>query len=368
MRRRVVQSRSITDRRRASRVERLAELAEASRLERRPANRHDLTSLCAAPLPSGRGGATATSCGASRHRRGQTRRDRAQRSPRRRRARQRPVGAVVGRHPQRPLHGALGRHERARSSRRCTRLDALKGDIPTVVLQGGSPPRRRAARHLRPRIEARQRLRRRACSPSRPSSRWSARRPRADLQGVVLRRSAHAVHRSRTRANRHRYVRVHTAFLHPRRAVNANFTHPLMARAAAPVPASGRPQLHDAGNVVEPVPDRLEFEGRLGLPGGGRSFRKARDALQALSRTSPSNDWRGPDDADLEGGVLPFVGRDRARPHHLGDKGPARAERSWVSSPPLVGVPYCRRHSAVHRPRHPDRDGRTRGWRALPPP
>jgi acetylornithine deacetylase len=99
------------------------------------------------------------------------------------------------------------------------------------------------------------------------------------FRGVVHGRAAHAAERLEGVSAIDRYVRVHTAFQAHEAAVNAAVRHPLMRELALPYPLLvGR---ISGGDWSSMVPDRLEFEGRLGVPVGA-DLDDARAALQAV--------------------------------------------------------------------------------------
>jgi acetylornithine deacetylase len=99
------------------------------------------------------------------------------------------------------------------------------------------------------------------------------------FKGVVRGRSAHAAERLAGCSAIDRYVRVHAALQAHERAVNASVAHPLMRELELPYPLLvGRVA---GGTWSSQVPDRLEFEGRLGVPVGA-SLPEARAALQAV--------------------------------------------------------------------------------------
>jgi acetylornithine deacetylase len=99
------------------------------------------------------------------------------------------------------------------------------------------------------------------------------------FKGVVAGRSAHAAERLAGCSAIDRYVRVHTALQGHEREVNADVAHPLMRSLELAYPLLvGRVA---AGTWSSQVPDRLEFEGRLGVPVGA-SLPEARAALQAV--------------------------------------------------------------------------------------
>jgi acetylornithine deacetylase len=83
---------------------------------------------------------------------------------------------------------------------------------------------------------------------------------------VVPGRTAHAAHRLEGCSAIDRYVRAHEALHALERRVNAAVEHPLMRELELPYPLLvGRVQ---GGEWSSQVPDRVEFEGRLGVPVG----------------------------------------------------------------------------------------------------
>jgi acetylornithine deacetylase len=86
------------------------------------------------------------------------------------------------------------------------------------------------------------------------------------FRGVIGGRAAHAATRLEGRSAIDRYVAVHQALAEHERRLNAAVEHPLMRRLELPYPLLvGRVS---AGAWSSQVPDRLEFEGRLGVPVG----------------------------------------------------------------------------------------------------
>jgi acetylornithine deacetylase len=84
--------------------------------------------------------------------------------------------------------------------------------------------------------------------------------------GVVPGVSAHAAARLEGVSAIDRYLPVHTALAELERELNADVAHPLMRELELPYPLSvGRVE---AGNWSSSVPDRLVFEGRVGVPVG----------------------------------------------------------------------------------------------------
>src|SRR3954468_10359661 len=83
------------------------------------------------------------------------------------------------------------------------------------------------------------------------------------FRGVVRGRAAHAAERLAGVSAIDRYVQVHAALAVHERVVNSDVAHPLMRELELPYPILvGRVA---AGEWSSMVPDRLEFEGRLGV-------------------------------------------------------------------------------------------------------
>jgi acetylornithine deacetylase len=120
------------------------------------------------------------------------------------------------------------------------------------------------------------------------------------FKGVVAGRSAHAAERLAGCSAIDRYVRVHAALQAHERAVNRDVAHPLMRELELPYPLLvGRVA---AGTWSSQVPDRLEFEGRLGVPVGA-SLDAARAALQAAV-DGALDDGEPPCELTWEGGAF----------------------------------------------------------------
>ncbi len=103
------------------------------------------------------------------------------------------------------------------------------------------------------------------------------------FRGVVPGRAAHAATRLEGCSAIDRYVKVHAALAAHERELNAGVEHPLMRPLALPYPLLvGRVA---AGAWSSQVPDRLEFEGRLGVPVGA-DVAAARAALEAVVATA----------------------------------------------------------------------------------
>ena len=87
------------------------------------------------------------------------------------------------------------------------------------------------------------------------------------FRGVVHGRGAHAAYRLAGESAIDRWVPMHAALAQVERQMNADVEHPLMRELELPYPLLvGR--VH-AGRWSSVVPDRLEFEGRVGVPVGG---------------------------------------------------------------------------------------------------
>lgn len=153
------------------------------------------------------------------------------------------------------------------------------------------------------------------------------------FKGVVRGRSAHAAARLEGVSAIDRYVRVHAALAAHETAVNAGVSHPLMRSLPLPYPLLvGRVA---GGTWSSQVPDRLEFEGRLGVPVGA-DLADARAALQAVVDAA-LDDGEAPCALTWEGGA--FASGETAPDHPWVDlvRGAVDAERGEA---PVIGVPY----------------------------
>jgi acetylornithine deacetylase len=153
------------------------------------------------------------------------------------------------------------------------------------------------------------------------------------FRGTVHGRAAHAAERLAGRSAIDRYVAVHAALAEHERALNRDVEHPLMRELALPYPLSvGRLA---AGEWPSSVPDRLTFEGRLGVR-VGEDPAAARAALEARVRA---------DDVELEwtgGGVC--AGRDCTGPpvdaaRARGGRAPSSGDRRGSAA--SRGAPTC---------------------------
>jgi acetylornithine deacetylase len=144
-----------------------------------------------------------------------------------------------------------------------------------------------------------------------------------EVRGVA----AHAAVRREGVSAIDRYLPIHAALAEHERRINAGVEHPLMSALDLPYPVSvGR---LEAGEWSSSVPDRLRFEGRLGVR-VGETPAEARAALEAAVGDGVELRWTGGQFAPGETAPGdPFVGLVRAA---------FGAELG--SAPPLAGVPY----------------------------
>jgi acetylornithine deacetylase len=103
------------------------------------------------------------------------------------------------------------------------------------------------------------------------------------FRGTVRGRAAHAAMRLEGRSAIDRYVRIHAALAAHEERLNADVAHPAMRALGLPYPVSvGRVT---AGEWSSSVPDRLVFEGRVGVRIGEEPA-AARAALEAAVRAA----------------------------------------------------------------------------------
>jgi acetylornithine deacetylase len=148
--------------------------------------------------------------------------------------------------------------------------------------------------------------------------------------GVVPGVSAHAAKRLEGVSAVDRYIPVHAALAELERELNANVANPLMAALDLPYPVSvGR---IEAGIWSSTVPDRLVFEGRVGVPVGSQPA-AVRERLEAVVRAAcpeAAIEWSGgrfgPGETDVADPFTQLV------------LGAARDELGRDVEP--VGVPY----------------------------
>ncbi|MBE2320870.1 M20/M25/M40 family metallo-hydrolase [Solirubrobacter sp. CPCC 204708] len=152
---------------------------------------------------------------------------------------------------------------------------------------------------------------------------------KGEIRGVA----AHAAERLSGHSAIDRYVKVHAAFAAHERAVNTDVAHPLMRELPLPYPLLVG-QLH-AGEWSSMVPDRLVFEGRLGVPVGA-DLQQARDELQAVLDRA-LDDGLPPCRLTWEGGAFAPGTTD---PDHPWVKTVQEALAAETGSAPLAGVPW----------------------------
>jgi acetylornithine deacetylase len=116
---------------------------------------------------------------------------------------------------------------------------------------------------------------------------------------VIPGRAAHAAHRLEGYSAIDRYVRAHLALQDLERQVNAAVDHPLMSELELPYPLLvGRVS---GGEWSSQVPDRVEFEGRLGVPVGADPA-EARAALET-ALVAALDDGEAPAEVHWTGGA-----------------------------------------------------------------
>jgi acetylornithine deacetylase len=153
------------------------------------------------------------------------------------------------------------------------------------------------------------------------------------FKGVVRGRSAHAAQRLAGCSAVDRYVRVHAALQAHEAAVNARVEHPLMRALELPYPLLvGRVC---GGTWSSQVPDRVEFEGRLGVPVGA-DLADARAALQAVV-DAVLDDGEAPCELTWEGGAF---APGETPPDHPWVEHVRRVLADERGAAPVVGVPY----------------------------
>jgi acetylornithine deacetylase len=154
------------------------------------------------------------------------------------------------------------------------------------------------------------------------------------FRGVVPGRAAHAAERLAGCSALDRYVRVHAALGALERRVNADVEHPLMRGLPLPYPLSvGRVS---GGRWSSTVPDRVEFEGRLGVPVGA-DLPAVRAALEAAVAEA-LDDGEAPAAIAWDGGAFAPGETPAEHPWVATVQGALRAELG--RDVPLAGVPY----------------------------
>jgi acetylornithine deacetylase len=151
---------------------------------------------------------------------------------------------------------------------------------------------------------------------------------------VVPGRSAHAATRLEGCSAIDRYVRVHTALQALEAHVNADVTHPLMRELELPYPLLvGRVS---GGDWSSQVPDRVEAEGRLGVP-VGTDAAAARAQLEAVV-AGALDDGEAPAEISWTGGA--FLPGETAADHPWTQRVAAAIAAERGARPRIVGVPY----------------------------
>ena len=166
---------------------------------------------------------------------------------------------------------------------------------------------------------------------------------------TVRGRAAHAAMRLAGRSALDRYVGLHLAIQAHEREINRDVEHPAMQALALPYPINVG--LIEGGEWSSSVPDRVVFEGRLGVPLGRRAGRRA-GGLRGRARrrrVAAGRDRvdRRPVRARRHAARRPVGGERRRR-------GAGRARRSR----PVDRRALRRRHAPLLRPRDPGGDGR----------
>jgi acetylornithine deacetylase len=153
------------------------------------------------------------------------------------------------------------------------------------------------------------------------------------FRGTVRGRGAHAAMRLEGRSAIDRYVGVHAALAAHERRINANVVHPAMRVLELPYPVSvGRVE---AGEWSSSVPDRLVFEGRVGVRVGEEPA-AARAAFEAAVRAA--DDEQPPIEIAWTGGAFAPGETDPAHPWVARVRDAVRAERGGDA--PVAGVPW----------------------------
>jgi acetylornithine deacetylase len=152
------------------------------------------------------------------------------------------------------------------------------------------------------------------------------------FKGTVHGRAAHAAMRLEGRSAIDRYVAVHAALAEHEARINADVAHPAMRSLALPYPLSvGRVA---GGEWSSSVPDRLEFEGRVGVR-VGEDPAAARAAFEAAVRGACGD---GPAvEIAWTGGAFASGETDPGHPWVQRVLEAVRAERGTAT---LAGVPW----------------------------
>jgi acetylornithine deacetylase len=151
---------------------------------------------------------------------------------------------------------------------------------------------------------------------------------------VIPGRAAHAAHRLEGCSAIDRYVRAHEALQALEREINAGVEHPLMRELALPYPLLvGRVS---GGEWSSQVPDRVEFEGRVGVPVGSEPG-TARARLEA-ALAEALDDGEAPAEVHWTGGA--FLPVETPPGHPWVDAVAAAVEAERGRPPRRAGVPW----------------------------
>ena len=154
------------------------------------------------------------------------------------------------------------------------------------------------------------------------------------FRGVVPGRAAHASQRLEGCSALDRYVRVHAALQAHEAVVNEGVEHPLMGELPLPYPlVVGRVA---GGSWSSTVPDRVEFEGRLGVPVGA-DLAGARAALEAVVARA-LDDGEAPARVTWEGGA--FAPGETPPTHPWVELVRGAFAEELERPVPVIGVPY----------------------------
>jgi acetylornithine deacetylase len=152
------------------------------------------------------------------------------------------------------------------------------------------------------------------------------------FRGTVHGRGAHAAMRLEGRSAIDRYLGVHAALAEHERRINTDVAHPAMRALELPYPVSvGR---LEAGDWSSSVPDRLVFEGRVGVR-VGEDPAAARAALEAAVRAADHE--QPPVEIAWTGGAYASGETDPAHPWVARVRAAVAAERGDA---PVTGVPW----------------------------
>jgi acetylornithine deacetylase len=151
---------------------------------------------------------------------------------------------------------------------------------------------------------------------------------------VVRGRSAHAAERLAGCSAIDRYVTAHQALQQLERDINDGVEHPLMRELELPYPLLvGRVA---GGEWSSQVPDRVEFEGRLGVPVGADPAAARAAFERALA--AALDDGEGPAEVRWTGGAYHPAETPITHPWVSAVRDALADERGAV--PPLAGVPW----------------------------